>query len=134
MDSDYLALVSYLGNQFTDQSVPLPIRLQAAVFVIWGHIDFILEAQIVGQSIQHVDGVALVFLWFSQDVLGHHHKWLLLEGKEWCVRRTVQLPINTCVIQAFNQPQLAILAPGMVRIMSWGADSVTAVSRHRRQQ
>lgn len=89
--------VSYLGNQFADQSVPLPIRLQAAVFVIRGNVDLIFEAQIVGQSVQHVDGVTLVFLWFSQDILRHHHKRLLLEGKEQRVGKTVQPPINARV-------------------------------------
>lgn len=78
-------LFTHLENQFTDQSIPLTVSLQAAIFVVWSNVDFILEAQIIGQSIQDVDGVTLVLLGFSQDILRHHHKWLLLQGKDQCV-------------------------------------------------
>ncbi len=75
----------HLKNQFTHQSVPLAIRLQAAVFVVWSDINLIFKSQVVGQSIQDINGKALVLLRFSQNVLWHHHKRLLLEGKDQSV-------------------------------------------------
>lgn len=59
----------HLGNQFTYQPVPLTIRLQASIFVVWSNVDFILKAQIIGQSIQDVNGITLVLLWFPQNIL-----------------------------------------------------------------
>lgn len=88
------ASYSHLENQFTDQSVPLTISLQAAIFVVWSNVDFILEAQIIGQSIQNVNGVTLVLLGFSQDILRHHHEWLLLQGKDQCVCQSASQAAN----------------------------------------
>lgn len=62
-------LSSHLKDQLAHQSVPLPIRLQASVFVIWGDVDLILKAQVVGQGIQDINRKALVLLWFAQNVL-----------------------------------------------------------------
>lgn len=72
----------HLKDQFTHQSVPLTIRLQAAVFVVWRDVDLILKAEVVGQSVQDVNGVALVLFGLSQNILGHHYERLLLQGKD----------------------------------------------------
>lgn len=42
---------AHLENQFPDQSVPLAVRLQAAIFVVGSNVDLVLEAQVVGQSV-----------------------------------------------------------------------------------
>ena len=67
-----------LADQLSDHAVPRAVGERHAVLAVRDLVDVVLEAQRLGQGVQHVDGEALVPLGLAQDVLRHHDERLLL--------------------------------------------------------
>lgn len=67
-----------LSDELSNHAVPGPVWERRAVLSISHLVDVVLEAQDLSESIQDVDGEALVPLGLTQDVLRHHHKRFLL--------------------------------------------------------
>lgn len=104
----------HLKDQFAHQSVPVTVGLQAAVFVVGSDVDLVFKAQVAGERVQDVDGEALVLFRLSQNILWHHYKRLLLQGKD---KSSVSArPIDAPVIQALNHQitQEAVTPPQML--------------------
>lgn len=124
---------SHLKDQFTHQSIPLTIRLQAPILVVWSNVDLILKAQVVWQSLQDINGKTLVLLWFPQNILWHHYKWLLLEGKFYKgVSKSIRQPINTPITAALNHLITQVDILPQTNILKFGRRSVRANITNRK--